>query len=63
SIEVIDKSRDTINVRGVDRLTHRYRMKAGKLDIDLWYTDDHEWVGLVSNVNGRRLRYELVSPS
>lgn len=63
SIEVIDKSKDTINVRGVDRLTNRYQVKAGKLDIDLWYTDDHEWVGLMSNVNGRRLRYELVSPS
>ncbi|HAK53545.1 MAG TPA: hypothetical protein DCM54_16840 [Gammaproteobacteria bacterium] len=59
-IEIIDESRDTINVRGVDRETNRYRLKAGKLEIDLWYTTDHEWVGLMSNINGRRLRYELI---
>ena len=37
----------------------RYRLRADKLDITLWYTPDGRWIGLASDAgHGRTLRYE-----
>jgi hypothetical protein len=60
NIEVIEKIPETILVRGVREQVTRYRLKAGKLEIYLWYTRNQEWVGLMSDLNGRQLRYELI---
>jgi hypothetical protein len=39
----------------------RYRLRADKLDITLWYTPDGRWIGLESDAGrGRTLRYELL---
>ncbi len=37
----------------------RYRLRADRLDISLWYTQDGAWIGLESDTGkGRTLRYE-----
>lgn len=38
--------------------TRRWRLRAGGLDIDLWYDGAGDWLQLVSSTaDGRRLRY------
>lgn len=39
----------------------RYRLRADRLDINLWYTSDGRWIGLESDTGkGRTLRYERI---
>jgi hypothetical protein len=36
-------------------------LRARGINLDLWYSDDREWLGLSSVVKGgRTLRYELI---
>jgi hypothetical protein len=47
-------------VRGEQVTATRYRLQAGKLVLDVWYSPDNEWLALESVTGeGRRLRYEL----
>ena len=47
--------------RGEQRAAYRYRLAAGELRLDLWYSADREWLALESEVRGgRKLRYELM---
>lgn len=60
-VEVSEPRRDRLTVRGSERAAYRYRLKAGELDIDLWYSEDDEWLALETEARGgRRLRYELL---
>lgn len=46
-------------VRGESQPSLRYRMAAGDLNLDLWYSNEREWLALESEVSGgRKLRYE-----
>jgi len=57
-IEMI--ARETLNVRGEDTPAQRYRLEARNMKLDLWYSDDQQWLALESTVKGgRKLRYEL----
>jgi len=48
-------------VRGEAQPAYRYRLEAGELRVDLWYSPDKEWLALESEVRGgRKLRYELL---
>jgi len=39
----------------------RYRLRAEKLDISLWYTPDGRWIALESDTGkGRTIRYERI---
>ena len=39
---------------------HRYRLTASGLDIEIWYSQDDQWVALQSTTsNGRVLRYTV----
>jgi hypothetical protein len=52
---------DPLNIRGETRDAWRYELVAGKLQLDLWYSDDNQWLGLASEAEGgRTLRYELL---
>lgn len=52
---------DRLLVRGDERPALRYRLTAGDLDIDLWYSEDDQWLALETEARGgRRLRYELL---
>jgi hypothetical protein len=46
-------------LRGREVEAERFRLRADKLDITLWYTPDGRWIGLESDLGkGRTLRYE-----
>ena len=52
---------ESLMVRGEQQPSYRYRLEAGELRLDLWYSADNEWLALESEVRGgRKLRYELL---
>jgi hypothetical protein len=60
-VEVSPPVGESLQVRGEQRAAYRYRLAAGELRLDLWYSTDHEWLALESEVRGgRKLRYELL---
>ena len=51
---------EDIAVRGSTVRARRYHLHSAKLEIDLWYSPEGEWLALESpNEKGRRLRYVL----
>lgn len=60
-VEVSGPERVQIEVRGVTQPALRYRLGAGDMNIELWYSEDNEWLALETEARGgRRLRYELL---
>lgn len=60
-VEVSPPVSETLQVRGEQRAAYRYRLVAGDLKLDLWYSPEREWLALESEVSGgRTLRYELM---
>lgn len=58
-VRVSPPIRDELVVDGVAVPSYRYRLEAGELQLDLWYSDQAEWLALESEVaGGRTLRYE-----
>jgi hypothetical protein len=54
---------DTIRALGKDLKATHYKLKAGDLTINLWYTAEGEWVRLESPVKGgMTLIYERIEP-
>ena len=50
---------EELEVLGEPRPSYRYRLAAGALNLDLWYSTNNEWLALESEVQGgRTLRYE-----
>jgi hypothetical protein len=50
---------EELEVLGESRPSYRYRLAAGALNLDLWYSTDRDWLALESEVQGgRTLRYE-----
>ena len=48
-------------VGGEELPSLRYRLEAGDLRLELWYSEDKEWLALESEVaGGRTLRYEPI---
>ncbi len=48
-------------VRGQEVPAQGYRMRGQNLDMEIWYSRDYQWLGLVSSIKGgRTLRYELI---
>ena len=51
---------EVLDVRGEQMPAKRYRLESQDLELDIWYSDDLEWLALESTVEGgRKLRYEL----
>ena len=60
-VEVSEPVTESLEVRGEPRPALRYRVEAGELSLDLWYSTENEWLALESEVQGgRTLRYELM---
>ena len=60
-VEVSSPVVEPLEVRGEQLPAYRYRLEAGELRLDLWYSADREWLALESEVQGgRMLRYELL---
>ena len=51
--------RDDLEVRGEWVTSYRYRLEAEDMRLDLWYSDEQEWLALSTiTENGAKLRYE-----
>lgn len=60
-IEVSEPERVQLEVRGVMQTAWRYQLGAGEMNIELWYSENHEWLALETDARGgRRLRYQLL---
>lgn len=60
-VRVSGPVRDEIATPASKRSAWRYRLEAGKLELELWYSDQREWLGLRTRYeNGRTLRYERI---
>lgn len=60
-IEVSEPELVQIEVRGEMQPAYRYFLDAGKLKIELWYSENNEWLALETEASGgRRLRYQLL---
>ena len=60
-VEVSEPERVEIEVRGILQPALRYRLGAGEMKIELWYSENHEWLALETEARGgRRLRYQLL---
>ena len=50
-----------LEVRGSVQPALRYRLEAEELGIELWYSENQEWLALEADAaGGRKLRYELI---
>ena len=60
-VQISSPVAEPLTVRGERRPSYRYRLEAGELRLDLWYSTNKEWLALESEVGGgRKLRYELL---
>lgn len=60
-VEISQPVAEQLLVRGEQQQSFRYRLEAGELRLDLWYSTNDEWLALESEVRGgRKLRYELL---
>lgn len=54
--------KDTLPGQQAGIETNRYQLVGKDIEIDLWYTQDHQWLALQSTTeNGSRIRYQLKS--
>jgi hypothetical protein len=52
---------EALTVRGENVRAERFELAADKLNMELWYSSDREWLGLESvTKGGRKLRYVLL---
>ena len=60
-VRVSDPEPDELEVRGARLPAYRYLLEAGELVIQLWYSEDQQWLALETEARGgRTLRYELL---
>ena len=60
-VEVSEPQPDVRIVKGDEVPALKYQLKAGELDLQLWYSTDDEWLALESRTKGDRiLSYELL---
>jgi hypothetical protein len=59
-VKITDAGADSILVRGVKTPARRYQLRSEKLSIDLWYSQQQEWLALESKTErGQKLIYRL----
>ncbi|WP_198683762.1 DUF6134 family protein [Peristeroidobacter agariperforans] len=59
-VKITDAGADSIVVRGVKTPARRYELRSEKLSIDLWYSEQQEWLALESKTErGQKLIYKL----
>lgn len=60
TVDIKPLAREILTIRGLSIPAQRYRLIARNMQVDLWYSDNDEWLALESTVKaGRKLRYEL----
>lgn len=59
-VKITDAGADAVDVRGVRTPARRYELRSEKLSIDLWYSEQQEWLALESKTErGQKLIYKL----
>jgi hypothetical protein len=59
-VKITDAGADSILVRGVKTPARRFELRSNKLSIDLWYSQQDEWLQLESKTErGQKLIYKL----
>ena len=59
-VTITDAGLDPIVVRGVKTPARRYELRSQKLSIDLWYSEQQQWLALESKTErGQKLIYRL----
>ncbi|WP_129779671.1 DUF6134 family protein [Peristeroidobacter soli] len=59
-VKITDAGADAIDVRGVKTPARRYELRSEKLSIDLWYSEQQQWLALESKTKrGQKLIYKL----
>lgn len=59
TVKIKDAGADSIVVRGVQTPARRYELRSEKLSIDLWYSEQKEWLALESKTErGQKLIYK-----
>ena len=60
-VEVSEPELTQLEVRGEMQPAWRYLLGAGEMKIELWYSENHEWLALETEARGgRRLIYKLL---
>lgn len=59
-IEVQPPQADALDMGGSLQPAQRYLLKAGELELRLWYSPQREWLALETTTGGRTLRYERI---
>jgi hypothetical protein len=60
AVKIKDAGADSILVRGVQTPARRYELRSEKLSIDLWYSEQKQWLALESKTErGQKLIYKL----
>ncbi len=63
SVNLTRQGVETLQVSGRSLAAKHYSLRTGHLGIDLWYSNQGEWLALESHLeNGRTLRYEIEQP-
>jgi hypothetical protein len=59
-VKIAQAGTESIDVRGVSTPATRYELRSKKMSIDLWYSQDNQWLALESRTErGQRLIYKL----
>ena len=59
-VKINDAGADAIVVRGVKTPARRYELRSERLSIDLWYSEQQQWLALESRTKrGQKLIYKL----
>jgi len=56
-VSVREIGQETLRYRGSDVRARRYALESAEFRIDLWYSEENEWLALESLRGGRTLRY------
>lgn len=60
AVKITDAGAESILVRGVTTPARRYELRSERLSIDLWYSEQKEWLALESRTaRGQKLIYRL----
>lgn len=63
-VRVQPQGTDSIRFGSEEVAAARYKLSTDELDLILWYSDEHGWIGLESDTGkGKTLRYQRMAPS
>jgi hypothetical protein len=63
-VRVQPQGTESIRFGGEDVAAARYKLSTDELELILWYSDEHGWIGLESDTGkGKTLRYQRMAPT